>query len=54
MFHFWRRIFEEMVRAKHGGTTYRFRGMMLTEEPIEAKRANRIGLYAYKRMKIGG
>jgi len=48
---FWNHIFEEMVRARHHGDTYRFRRMELTVEPIDKKRANRIGLYAYRRLR---
>jgi hypothetical protein len=40
-----------MVRARHHGDTYRFRRMELTVEPIDKKRANRIGLYAYRRLR---
>jgi hypothetical protein len=47
---FWRRTLEEMHRAMHYGSTYRFRRLVLSEEKIAKHRAARVALYAYRRM----
>jgi hypothetical protein len=48
---FWTRIVEEMHRARFYGTTYRFRHMMLTEDPISRARADMVARYAYRRIE---
>lgn len=49
--YFWNSLFEEMLRAKHCGYTYRFRDGMVARCPIARSRASRIARYAYARME---